>query len=107
VNIYLTDRSDMSSGSLANTTHLASNLRIYSSGVGNSQEISLSGGADAYMAVYAPTAGVALSGGSDFFGAIVADNVTLSGGTDIHYDKCLANLPSGMLQMTSWNDVRN
>ena len=50
---------------------------------------------------------VALSGGSDFFGAIIANSIATVGGTDIHYDKCLANLPSGMLQMTSWNDVRN
>jgi len=107
VNIYLTDRSDMSGGTVVNTSHMASNLRLYSSGVGNSQKVSVSGGSDAYMGIYAPTAGVALSGNSDFFGAIVADSIETIGGTDIHYDKCLANLPSGMLQMTSWNDVRN
>ncbi|MGE0823577.1 MAG: hypothetical protein AB7G75_19015 [Candidatus Binatia bacterium] len=106
VTIYLTGKSDMSAGSVQNTTRLASNLRLYSSGAGSSEEISLSGNSVAYMAVYAPTAGVQLTGGSDFFGAIIADSIQTTGGTNLHYDKCLANTPFGELKLTNWNDVR-
>ncbi len=107
VQIYLTDESTLSGGGIQNTSNLASNLRIYSSGVGNSQGITLSGGSTAYMAIYAPEAKITFSGGSDFYGAIVGQSITNSGGTQMHYDKCLANLPGNGLEMTSWNDVRN
>lgn len=107
VQIYLTGKSVLSGGGIQNTSNLASNLRIYSSGVGNSQGITLSGGSTAYMAIYAPEAKITFSGGSDFYGAIIGQSITNSGGTQMHYDKCLKNLPGNGLQMTSWNDVRN
>ncbi|MGE0823578.1 MAG: hypothetical protein AB7G75_19010 [Candidatus Binatia bacterium] len=102
VEIHLTSKSTLSGGGIQNTSQLASNLRIYSSG----DEIALSSGSSAYMAIYAPEAKITFSGGSDFYGAIIGLSITNSGGTQMHYDKCLQTLPGSSLKLTNWNDVR-
>lgn len=88
VNIYLTNVSSFSGGSLVNTTADAANLTIYSSfaSAGGPSGVELSGGSDAYMTVYAPSTRVTLSGTSDFYGSIVANIVEVSGGSKLHYD---------------------
>ena len=78
VRIYLDiknsgDKSDFSGGSsggVVNTTGKAENLQIFS--MSSSQGITLSGGSQAYMAVYAPNSPITFSGGSDLYGAVSA-----------------------------------
>ena len=51
--------------------------------------------ADSYATVYAPNALVNMSGGSDFYGSIIGSTVAGSGGTAIHYDSTLPDIPLG------------
>jgi len=111
VRIYLDiknsgDKSDFSGGSsggVVNTTGKAENLQIFS--MSSSQGITLAGGSQAYMAVYAPNSPITFSGGSDFYGAVVGNTITNSGGTKMHYDVHLSDLGGAGVVMLAWRQV--
>ncbi len=111
VRIYLDiknsgDKSDFSGGSsggVVNTTGKADNLQIVS--LSSSQGITLSGGSQAYMAVYAPNSPITFSGGSDFYGAVVGNTITDSSGTKMHYDVHLSDLGGAGVVMLAWRQV--
>jgi hypothetical protein len=66
----------------------------------------LSGGSDAFFAVYAPKHPLTISGGSGFYGAFVGAAVTVSGGsTRVHYDQALSRVPSVVLIPGSWTEI--
>jgi hypothetical protein len=96
------DFSGGGSGGVVNTTGKAENLQIFS--FSSSQGIVLSGGSQAYMAVYAPNSPIMFSGGSDFYGAVVGNTITDSGGTKMHYDTHL-NSVGGAVVMLAWRQV--
>jgi hypothetical protein len=104
VTIYLTAHSDMSGGTLANTTGLAENFTIYSSVVSAATGISIAGGSQAYFTIYAPNANVTLSGNSSMYGAIAAGSFTASGGGQIHYDQALSN-GGWNVELVAWREV--
>jgi hypothetical protein len=104
VTIYLTAHSDMSGGTLANTTGLAENFTIYSSVVSAATGISIAGGSQAYFTIYAPNANVAFSGNSSMYGATVAGSFTVSGGGQIHYDQALSN-GGWNVDLVAWREV--
>ncbi len=111
VKIYLDiknsgDESDFvggGSGGVVNTTGKAENLQIFS--LSSSQEITLSGGSQAYMAVYAPNSPIKFSGESDFYGSVVGDTITDSSGTKMHYDVHLSGLGGAGVVMLTWRQV--
>ncbi len=110
VTLDVTGAVDFSGGSVSNTTNLASNLQLYSSmnAPTNNNAIKLSGGSAAYMAIYAPQAGLTFSGGgSNFYGAVVAAAVTNSGGVGVHYDEALEGIMDSVGALSSWHEVRN
>jgi len=116
VTLYLTGLFDASGGSVVNTTGIASDLKLFDSFVSsyksngdpnNNQSIQLSGGQQTYMAVYAPQAAVSFSGNSDFYGAVIADYVSDSGGTPVHYDGALVNVLGPGAGLSKWHEVRN
>lgn len=78
---------DTSSGAIANSFP-PSCLQIVYGGTGL---IKLAGGAAAAGVVYAPNASVTLTGGGSWNGAIIANNVTDTGGTQVHYDRALGS----------------
>jgi hypothetical protein len=72
----------------------------------NTAKWTLSGGSDAFFAVYAPKHELVISGGSGFFGAFVGAKVTVSGGaTRVHYDEALSRVPSIVLVPGSWTEI--
>jgi N-acetylneuraminic acid mutarotase len=83
---------DLTGGVMSNASGQASNLQFYYAG---SQPVKLSGNTASYAVVYAPNAPVNLSGGSHFYGAVTGSTVNNSGGTAIHYDANLPNIPAG------------
>ena len=74
---------DFSGGSLSNTTQVPNNFQINYGGTGR---LDISGGAGSYLVVDAPNAPVKLTGGSNIFGAIIANTINDSGGTNFHVD---------------------
>jgi len=107
VQVYVTGNSNFSGNGIINTTHIPANLRIFSSFDSGSsgQGVSLTGGSEAYAAVYAPKAYVKFSGGSDFYGSVVGDGVDDIGGTNIHYDLSLSSLANAGLGFLTWRQV--
>ncbi len=83
---------DLSGGSIVNPSHIPGNMQF---AYGGSHGVNLTGGADSYAVLYAPSALVNMSGGTDFFGSIIGSTVTSSGGTAVHYDTNLPNIQSG------------
>jgi hypothetical protein len=71
---------------------------------GGSQPIALTGGSSTYGVVYAPNAALTISG-SDWYGSLIANTVTNTSGTFVHYDRALAaNLISmGDYHITSFS----
>ena len=111
VNIFVIAASDLSGGSIANTSLNASSLKLFSSlnAPSNTNGIKLSGGTQSYMSIYAPDTGITFSGGTtDFYGAVVGYNITDTGGTRFHYDQSLVNvLGPTPPRLSSWHEVRN
>jgi hypothetical protein len=91
VAISLTGTLSAGGGSFANTTGSPSNLKIASSYAGNGG-VSLNGGAEAYLTVYAPTTDVTITGGSSLFGAVLGKTLTANGSPAVHYDTLLPNI---------------
>lgn len=89
--IKLTGSLNASGGSVTNTTTIPANLRILSSYTG-SNGVTLSGGSNAHLVVYAPRTNVTLSGGSPVFGTVVGKTLTLSASSMIHYDTTLLSI---------------
>ena len=99
-------------GTVQNSTQKAINLQLLSSFTGSNNGIVLSGGAQAYMAIYAPRTQISISGGGDLYGALAADDIQASGGAKVHYDEALLinsvlqqGVPSYKLQ--SWKHCTN
>lgn len=104
VTIYLFDKSDLSGGQVNNTTHLAGNLKIISLHSSPHYGITLAGGKDAYMVIYAKNTGVKFTGKKDFFGAVVAARIDNRGGTSIHFDRGLQDDLSVFVKRISWRE---
>jgi hypothetical protein len=73
-------------GGFSNTTNVPSNFLI---NYGGSNNISVSGGADAYAVIDAPAANISFSGGSNFYGQAIGYTISDTGGTNIYYDSSL------------------
>jgi len=78
---------DTSSGAVANSFAPSCFQIVY----GGTGLIKLAGGASTAGVVYAPKASITLTGGGTWNGAIVGDNVTVSGGTAVNYDRALGS----------------
>lgn len=75
---------DFTGGTISNQTYVSSRLQILYGGTGT---LKLSGGSSTAMMVYAPEADAQIVGGSDFYGALLAETISVSGGTAIHHDR--------------------
>jgi hypothetical protein len=90
--IYVTNTFDTSGGGTVNESHNAEDLLIYAHPYAIPKavpkagtQVSINGGADAYMGIYAPAASFSIGSG-DLFGAVVAKTATLGGNAFVHYD---------------------
>jgi len=107
--VYIDGDFTVSGGSMINDTAIPLNLIIYSTEtVALGQNITLSGDADLHAVVYAPNARTTISGGTNTYGAVVAYDITMSGGASFHYDENLTSSFGGSissLEMTSWREI--
>jgi len=110
VNLYVTGEAKLSGGSIANTTLNAANLKLFSSynAPGDVNGVTVSGGTQSYMAIYAPDTEVTLSGStSSFYGSVIASGVIPQGGIKVHYDQALAAVLGSGATLSAWHEVRN
>jgi Tfp pilus assembly protein PilX len=96
----------LSGGGFANVTQDPQNLQLISTygnaGIAGTNAVNdpaetktgvtLSGGSDGYMTVYAPTTDVVVGGGGSIVGAVMGGkNVNFTGGSALHYDAYLGS----------------
>jgi hypothetical protein len=107
VEIYLlgSSGSNFAGNGVINLTGVPSNLRIYATS--NVSSITVNGGAQAGMVIYAPETDLTFNGGSEIYGSAVAGTIRLTGGTNFHYDGQSANLTGVATQLVGWHEVRN
>jgi len=86
VTLRLTGRLNARGGRLNNTTGRPASLRIESSFTGR-VGVSLFGGSNAYLRLYAPQTDVAIFGSAPLFGSFLGETLTLSGKTSLHADE--------------------
>jgi len=70
------------------------------------QSLSLSGNGVLSGVVYAPNANVTITGNGDTLGAVVGNQVTMTGNGSFHYDQSLANFGSSSLwNLSKWREL--
>jgi Tfp pilus assembly protein PilX len=102
-----------SQGSIANSTSKAVQFQMLSSVTctgsctpsAPTNSIQISGGSDAYLYIYAPRTQIVASGGANLFGALLGNDLQVSGGSRLHYDKALGNAGNlvGGIPSYTWN----
>jgi Tfp pilus assembly protein PilX len=102
-----------STGSIANTTSKALQFQVLSSATctgsctpsAPSNSIQISGGSDAYLYIYAPRTQIVASGGGNLYGALLGNDLQVSGGSRLHYDQALGNAGTlaGGIPSFTWN----
>jgi len=108
VNFMVQDSIYMAGGSIANTGHKATDLSFTNCGTPTDPTKTnywgITGGADAYFSVYAPTKVVYALGNSEFYGAVISNIFYITGSALFHYDEALARAPSPYLkvQKATW-----
>ena len=71
-----------------------------------SQDIEIAGNGALKAIVYAPAADVDVNGNGDVMGSVVANNITLVGNANFHYDESLANFNAGSpYGITRWREL--
>lgn len=75
---------------------------------GGSQSIKVAGNGDLAGIVYAPNADVEVKGDGNVSGAVVGEDITLTGNAAFHYDLNLKNLDSdGSFSIKRWRELRS
>jgi hypothetical protein len=105
--VYVTGSVDISGGGISNNTGIPGNFLLLSSFVSAGNGVTVSGGSDAYMAIYAPDCGIKLSGGTDLYGSLIGASFSMTGNTGMHYDEALVNILLGNCTLSKWHEVRN
>ena len=95
----------VSGGSYQNNSGLAAYNSIV--GYGTNNKLTISGGSDFVGTYNTPGYAATISGGGSLNGAIIAKNLTISGGSGLHYDEALgggggANTSIGNFAYASW-----
>jgi hypothetical protein len=93
----------VSGNSYQNASGLASNVTIV--GYGSNNKATISGSADFVGTMNVPGYDVTVSGGGSFDGALIADTLTISGGSGFHFDESLGSGGSstiGNFAFASW-----
>ncbi len=98
--MYTESNVSIAGGGIANSNDPAA-FQLWStrpSGATGTQSISVSGNGQLSAIVYAPNADVTMNGGGssgNVYGAVVADTISVTGGSDFHYDEALSAMSSG------------
>ncbi len=103
VNLCMTGNLSISGNGFSNTSHLPSNLMIYSTG----NSAVFSGNAHLYGTLYAPSAAINLAGNGDLYGSVIGNSVSMTGNGNIHYDEALKNVTTilpGTYSVATWQE---
>jgi len=92
VSIYVDGTIQIAGNGIATSENCPPNLLLYATGNSN---VSFSGNASFYGAVYAPNSTVSISGNGSCYGAIIARDYKNTGNGHIHFDEALKEIQGG------------
>jgi hypothetical protein len=104
--IKIAGQGAMNGGTTATSANQPANLQIYGTKTASTQSIQIAGNGVLSAVVYAPMGSVKINGNGDVCGSIVANDITVVGNAQFHYDESLGNLggnnPYGI---TKWKEL--
>jgi len=84
---------DITGNSLYNTSQIPTNLIIY--GGEHTKNVKITGNGLIYAGIYAPKASFNITGNGTIFGALVGNDMKITGNGALHYDKALGSINGG------------
>ncbi len=81
--IFVTESLDLSNGTTSNTSQRPKNMLFM---LADGVHAKIRGGTHAYMVIYGPGATIDMAGGNHLYGALVAKDLKITGGSHFHYD---------------------
>ncbi|MDQ5979908.1 MAG: hypothetical protein QG602_2883 [Verrucomicrobiota bacterium] len=104
--IYTKGNMDIAGQGFLNATGAPKNLQIYGTSTSTSQDFKVAGGGTFSGVVYAPNASVTMNGSGSMHGSVVANNITLTGNANFHYDESLGNMGEGNpFRVAKWREL--
>ncbi len=109
--LYAPNNVSIAGNGIANSNDPAS-FQFWSTkvaGSGGTQNVDISGNGQLSAVVYAPNAEVSMNGGGasgSIYGAVVANSITINGGSEFHYDEALSDMTDGNpFGIAGWNEL--
>lgn len=91
---------------ITNVGGAPADVQIYGTKTSSPQDIKIAGGGNFSGVVYAPYADVTILGDGKMCGSVVAENITLTGNAEFHYDESLAELDAGApFRISLWKEI--
>jgi hypothetical protein len=106
--IYTAGNIDLTGQGIINVDGQAKDVQIYGSSTSTStdQEIKIAGGGTYSGCIYAPNGSVTITGDGSMKGSIVAEDISINGEAEFHYDESLANLTTGNpFRVGKWKEL--
>jgi hypothetical protein len=105
-NISIAGNGIMNGGTTAATSNQPINVQIWGTKTSGVQDIAIRGNGVLSAVVYAPQGSVSIVGNGDVMGSVVANDITLSGNANFHYDESLANVGgSNPFRVSIWREL--
>lgn len=106
--IYTAGDIDLTGQGITNVDGAPVDVQIYGTSTSTStdQDIKIAGGGAFAGVVYAPNGSVTINGDGSVWGSIVAEDITLTGNANFHYDESLGNLGTGNpFRVAKWKEL--
>lgn len=106
--IYTAGDIDLTGQGITNTDGAPKNVQIYGTSTSTTvdQDIKIAGGGSFSGVIYAPNGSVTINGDGSVWGSVVAEDITLTGNANFHYDESLGNLNGGNpFRVSGWTEL--
>lgn len=105
--IYTAGDIDLTGQGITNTDGSPEKVQIYGTSTGSTdQDIKIAGGGTLSGVIYAPNGSVTINGDGGVWGSIVAEDITLTGNANFHYDESLADMTTGNpFRVGKWKEL--
>lgn len=104
--IYTAGDIDLTGQGITNVDGAPADVQLFGTKTSGTQDIKIAGGGTFSGVIYAPHADVTINGDGSMYGSVVAENITLTGNANFHYDEALADLDAGApFRISLWKEV--
>ncbi len=106
--IYTAGDIDLTGQGIINVSGAPKSVQIYGTSTSTStdQDIKIAGGGSFSGVVYAPNGSVTINGDGSVWGSIVAEDITLTGNANFHYDESLGRMGTGNpFRVAKWKEL--